>query len=178
MQALKRIGQPSERSGCDTIFWCPTAHGGSQVPAFRLMVGPSSEQSSKNGSYRRGSIMKRSENSGRDHPISITDAGATGTCQCERRGSLAESSHALRLEEKEYPPVYYIPREDVDMVRCSFARPTIPMPLQGRLHLLQHSHGCAKWSSPSGHTKNRMRQVARTQGSFGVLSRTSRRAIE
>jgi uncharacterized protein (DUF427 family) len=28
---------------------------------------------------------------------------------------IAESSQALRLEEKEYPPVYYIPREDVDM---------------------------------------------------------------
>jgi uncharacterized protein (DUF427 family) len=28
---------------------------------------------------------------------------------------VAESSRALRLEEKGYPPVYYLPRDDADM---------------------------------------------------------------
>jgi uncharacterized protein (DUF427 family) len=51
---------------------------------------------------------------GPDHPISITDAGATVRVRVNGR-VIAESSQALRLEEKEYPPVYYIPREDADM---------------------------------------------------------------
>jgi uncharacterized protein (DUF427 family) len=50
----------------------------------------------------------------RDHPISITDAGAMVRVRVKDL-VIAESSQALRLEEKGYPPVYYIPREDVDM---------------------------------------------------------------
>jgi uncharacterized protein (DUF427 family) len=51
---------------------------------------------------------------GPDHPISITNAGATVRVTVKGR-VIAESSRALRLEEKGYPPVYYIPREDMDM---------------------------------------------------------------
>ena len=59
-------------------------------------------------------MTKEVRTPGRDHPISITDAGATVRVRVKGRG-IAESSQALRLEEKEYPPVYYIPREDADM---------------------------------------------------------------
>jgi uncharacterized protein (DUF427 family) len=59
-------------------------------------------------------MTKEVRTPGRDHPISITDAGATVRVSVKDR-VVAESSHALRLEEKGYPPVYYIPREDVDM---------------------------------------------------------------
>jgi uncharacterized protein (DUF427 family) len=51
---------------------------------------------------------------GPEHPISITAASATVRVTVKGR-VIAESSRALRLEEAKYPPVYYIPREDVDM---------------------------------------------------------------
>jgi len=51
---------------------------------------------------------------GPDHPISIHPAD--GTVRVTVSGTIiAESSRALCLEEKGYPPVLYIPREDVDM---------------------------------------------------------------
>jgi uncharacterized protein (DUF427 family) len=51
---------------------------------------------------------------GPDHPISITHASATVRVTVKGR-VIAESSRALRLAENGYQPVYYIPREDVDM---------------------------------------------------------------
>ena len=51
---------------------------------------------------------------GPDHPITIS--AAEGTVRVTVAGRIvAESSNALLLEEKGYPPVYYIPRDDVDM---------------------------------------------------------------
>jgi uncharacterized protein (DUF427 family) len=51
---------------------------------------------------------------GPDHPITITPA--TKTVRVTVAGVIiAQSAHALVLEEKGYPPVYYIPREDADM---------------------------------------------------------------
>lgn len=51
---------------------------------------------------------------GPDHPISITSAG--GLVRVTVAGkTVAESSSALVLEEKGYPPVFYLPREDADM---------------------------------------------------------------
>jgi len=46
MQALKRIGQPSDVADVITFLVSDGADG-SQEPAFRLMVGPSSEPNSK-----------------------------------------------------------------------------------------------------------------------------------
>ena len=59
-------------------------------------------------------MTKEVRTPGRDHPILITNADATVRVRGKDR-VIAESSHALRLEEKGYPPVYYIPREDADM---------------------------------------------------------------
>ena len=51
---------------------------------------------------------------GPDHPITIFPAeGKVRVTVAER--IVAESVAALRLEEKGYPPVYYLPRDDVDM---------------------------------------------------------------
>jgi uncharacterized protein (DUF427 family) len=51
---------------------------------------------------------------GPDHPIAITSV--EGTVRVTVAGRIvAESTRALRLEEKGYPPVYYLPRNDVDM---------------------------------------------------------------
>lgn len=51
---------------------------------------------------------------GPDHPITISPA--EGRVRVTVAGKVvAESAHALRLEEKGYPPVYYLPRTDADM---------------------------------------------------------------
>jgi len=51
---------------------------------------------------------------GPDHPITISPA--EGKVRITVAGKIvAESTRALRLEEKEYPPVYYLPRTDADM---------------------------------------------------------------
>ena len=51
---------------------------------------------------------------GPDHPITISPA--EGKIRVTVAGRIvAESTRALRLEEKGYPPVYYLPRSDADM---------------------------------------------------------------
>jgi uncharacterized protein (DUF427 family) len=51
---------------------------------------------------------------GPDHPITISPAG--GSVRVTVAGRIvAESKRALRLEEKGYPAVYYLPRSDADM---------------------------------------------------------------
>jgi uncharacterized protein (DUF427 family) len=51
---------------------------------------------------------------GPDHPITISPA--VGKVRVTIAGKIvAESAQALRLEEKGYPPVYYLPRKDADM---------------------------------------------------------------
>jgi uncharacterized protein (DUF427 family) len=51
---------------------------------------------------------------GPDHPITISPAEGK-VCVTVAGRSVAESTQALRLEEKGYPPVYYLPRNDADM---------------------------------------------------------------
>ena len=51
---------------------------------------------------------------GPDHPITISPA--EGKIRVALAGrTVAESTRALRLEEKGHPPVYYLPRNDADM---------------------------------------------------------------
>ena len=51
---------------------------------------------------------------GPDHPITISSA--VDKIRVTIAGKIvAESTRALRLEEKGYPPVYYLPRSDADM---------------------------------------------------------------
>src|SRR5258708_15141311 len=51
---------------------------------------------------------------GPDHPITISPA--QGKVRVTVAGRIvAESAQALRLEDKGYPPVYYLPRNDANM---------------------------------------------------------------
>ena len=51
---------------------------------------------------------------GPDHPITISPA--EGKVRVTVAGKIvAESARTLRLEEKGYQPVYYLPRDDADM---------------------------------------------------------------
>jgi uncharacterized protein (DUF427 family) len=57
---------------------------------------------------------KETKSPGPDHPIAISPA--EGKIRVMVAGRIvAESTRALRLEEKGYPPVHYLPRSDVDM---------------------------------------------------------------
>ena len=51
---------------------------------------------------------------GPDHPITISPAEGKMRVTVAGR-TVAQSTRALRLEEKGYPPVYYLPRSDADM---------------------------------------------------------------
>ena len=51
---------------------------------------------------------------GPDHPITISPTHSRVRVTVAGR-IVAESTRALRLEEKGYPPVYYLPRDDADM---------------------------------------------------------------
>jgi uncharacterized protein (DUF427 family) len=51
---------------------------------------------------------------GPDHPITIEPAGHRVTVIAGDR-TIADSQRALTLREANYPPVHYIPREDVEM---------------------------------------------------------------
>jgi len=53
---------------------------------------------------------------GPDHPISVTPArGRVAVIAAGR--TIADTRDALILKEAAYPPVYYIPRKDVDMAQ-------------------------------------------------------------
>jgi uncharacterized protein (DUF427 family) len=89
-------------------------------------------------------MTKEVRTPGPDHPISITNAG-TRVCVRVKDRVIAESSHALRLEEKGYPPVYYIPRDDVDMSLLARTTHYTYCPYKG---------DCTYYSIPMGGTKS------------------------
>ena len=64
-----------------------------------------------NGTLSRGKEIKIP---GPDHPITISPAGGKVRVTDDGR-IVAESRQPLRLVEKGYPPVYYLPRGDADM---------------------------------------------------------------
>jgi uncharacterized protein (DUF427 family) len=51
---------------------------------------------------------------GPEHPITMRPADGLVRVRVADK-TVAESRHALVLEEKGYPPVFYVPREDADM---------------------------------------------------------------
>jgi len=96
---------------------------------------------------------------GPDHPITISPA--EGRVRVTVAGRIvAESTRTLRLDEKGYPPVYYLPRGDADMsllvrtiisitpiVRTKVIVPTTAFPSADR-----------NLNTPFGRTKNLMRR--------------------
>jgi uncharacterized protein (DUF427 family) len=79
-----------------------------------------------------------------DHPITISPA--EGKIRVTVAGKVvADSAHALRLEEKGYPPVYYIPRTDADMSLLVRTTHYTYCPYKG---------DCTYYSIPIGSTKS------------------------
>src|SRR5271154_6608222 len=81
---------------------------------------------------------------GPDHPITISPAeGSVRVTVAER--IVAESTRALRLEEKGYPPVYYLPRDDTDMSLLARTTHYTYCPYKG---------DCTYYSIPVGGTRS------------------------
>jgi uncharacterized protein (DUF427 family) len=81
---------------------------------------------------------------GPDHPITISPAeGAVRVTVAGR--IVAESTRALRLEEKGYTPVHYVPRNDVDMSLLTRTTHYTYCPYKG---------DCSYYSIPIGGTKS------------------------
>lgn len=75
-----------------------------------------------------------------DHPITIAPSRERVTVTVA--GSLvADTREALILREAAYPPVYYIPRKDVDMVQLQRTSHQTYCPYKG---------DCAYYSIPAG----------------------------
>src|ERR1700739_413458 len=71
-----------------------------------------------------------------DHPITISPAGSKVRVTVAGK-IVAESTRALRLDEKGYPPVYYLPRDDADM----------SLLVLGCVARRGHTEGIRQWSS-------------------------------
>jgi uncharacterized protein (DUF427 family) len=81
---------------------------------------------------------------GPDHPITTSRAG--GKVRVTVAGKIiAESTQALRLEEKGHPPVYYLPRSDADMSLLVRTTHYTYCPYKG---------DCTYYSNPIGGTKS------------------------
>ena len=81
---------------------------------------------------------------GPDHPITISPA--EGKIRVTVAGRIvAESTRALRLEEKGHPPVHYLPRSDADMSLLVRTNHYTHCPYKG---------DCAYYSIPIGGTKS------------------------
>jgi uncharacterized protein (DUF427 family) len=81
---------------------------------------------------------------GPDHPITISPA--EGKLRVTVAGRIvAESTRALRLEEKGHPPVYYLPRHDADMSFLVRSAHYTYCPYKG---------DCTYYSIPIGGTKS------------------------
>ena len=77
---------------------------------------------------------------GPDHPITITRTREHITVTVAGR-RIADTREALTLREAAYPPVYYIPRKDVDMLQLERTSHQTYCPYKG---------DCAYYSIPAG----------------------------
>src|SRR6267143_4687907 len=81
---------------------------------------------------------------GPDHPITISPTQGRVRVTVDGRIA-AESTRALRLEEKGYPPVYYLPRNDADMSLLVRTKHYSYCPYKG---------DCTYYSIPIGESKS------------------------
>jgi hypothetical protein len=109
---------------------------------------------------------------GPDHPITISPA--EGKVRVTVAGRIvAESAQALRLEEKGYPPVYYLPRK-MQTCRCSFG-PRITAIVRTRVIVPTTAFPSAdrNQNTPFGHTKNLTRQSQTLKNTWRFIPRGS-----
>jgi uncharacterized protein (DUF427 family) len=89
-------------------------------------------------------MTKEMKEPGPDHPITIVPSGVTVRVTVGGR-VVAESSRALVLRESDYPPVYYVPREDAEMSLLTRTTHSTYCPYKG---------DCSYYSIPAGGSKS------------------------
>jgi uncharacterized protein (DUF427 family) len=77
---------------------------------------------------------------GPDHPITIAPEPARIIVKVAGR-TLADTRAALTLREADYPPVFYVPRQDIDMTLLTRTKHVTYCPYKGK---------CSYYSAPSG----------------------------
>jgi uncharacterized protein (DUF427 family) len=87
---------------------------------------------------------KQIKNPGPDHPISIQHNRARVVVSVARR-VIADTRNALALHEADYPPVQYIPREDVDLTQLERTDHATYCPYKG---------DCSYYTIPAGGKKS------------------------
>jgi uncharacterized protein (DUF427 family) len=87
---------------------------------------------------------KQIKNPGPDHPISIERSLARVVVSVAGR-VIADTDKALTLREADYPPVQYIPREDVDLSQLERTDHATYCPYKG---------DCSYYSIPGGGKKS------------------------
>ncbi|MCU1224163.1 MAG: hypothetical protein JWQ42_2256 [Edaphobacter sp.] len=113
MQTLKQLGKPDDVADV-VALWRPMRRAGSlhqYSRRWRFEALTDNVRKAMNNTLSKGKEIKIP---GPDHPITISSV--KGKVRAIVAGKIvAESTQALRLEEKGYPPVYYLPRNDADM---------------------------------------------------------------
>lgn len=84
---------------------------------------------------------------GPDHPITITESDAHVVVRAGGK-VIADTRRALELREADYQPVWYIPREDVDMLLLEASRHGSYCPYKGSASYFSIRDGAenAVWS--------------------------------
>src|ERR1700684_1532663 len=117
---------------------------GSRVPVFPSMAVQSFSWKAGWPGVTSARQGKEIRSPGPDHPITISPA--EGRVRVTVAGKIvAESTRALRLEEKGYPPVYYLPRNDADMSLLARTNHYTYCPYKG---------DCTYYAFPIGATKS------------------------
>jgi uncharacterized protein (DUF427 family) len=109
---------------------------------------------------------------GRDHPITVSPA--EGSVRVTVAGRIvAESKRALRLEEKGYPPVYYVPRSDADMSLLERTEHYTYCPYKGDCTYYSTPSVERNRKTPCGHMTDRMRQLPTLRSIWRSIRRAS-----
>ena len=107
---------------------------------------------------------------GPDYPITIS--AAEGTVRVTVAGRIvAESTEALRLDEKGYPPVYYLPRNDADMSLLVRTTHYTYCPYKGDCTYYSIPVGGSNRNTPFGLTKNLMRRLPALKSTWRFIPR-------
>jgi len=109
---------------------------------------------------------------GPDHPVSIERNPARVVVSIAGR-VIADTRNALTLREAAYPPVQYIPDDDVDLSQLERSDHVTYCPYKGDCIYYSIPAGGKKSVMRCGHTRIRFLLLSRLRG-MCVLSRASR----
>ncbi len=110
---------------------------------------------------------------GPEHPISIEKEPARIVVKAAGR-TLVDTRAALTLREADYPPVYYIPRADVDMSLLTRTKHVTYCPYKGKCNYYSVAAGGARSLNAVWDLRRALRRREPDQRAHRVLSRPRR----